>query len=80
MWYWATKLNQPPGISFDRRYPLLGMTQGIQDLLICLEMLVAAVLFLYAFPVSDYLKPVGATHDHVGEGHQDPLLQVGQRG
>ena len=30
--------------------------QGIQDLLICLEMLVAAVFFFYAFPLSDYLK------------------------
>lgn len=31
-------------------------SQGIQDLLICLEMLVAAVFFFYAFPLSDYLK------------------------
>ena len=32
------------------------ISQGIQDLLICLEMLVAAVFFFYAFPLSDYLK------------------------
>lgn len=32
-------------------------SQGIQDLLICLEMLVAAVFFFYAFPLSDYLRP-----------------------
>lgn len=32
------------------------VAQGIQDLLICLEMLVAAVFFFYAFPLSDYLK------------------------
>lgn len=30
--------------------------QGIQDLLICLEMLVASVFFFYAFPLSDYLR------------------------
>lgn len=34
----------------------LFFSQGIQDLLICLEMLVAAVFFFYAFPLSDYLK------------------------
>eukprot|EP00903_Cladosiphon_okamuranus_P008499 g8165.t2 len=32
------------------------VAQGIQDLLICLEMLVASVFFFYAFPLSDYLK------------------------
>lgn len=36
--------------------PLFYFEQGIQDLLICLEMLVAAVFFFYAFPLSDYLK------------------------
>ncbi|CAM9836798.1 unnamed protein product [Chrysoparadoxa australica] len=33
------------------------VAQGIQDLLICMEMLVASLGFLCAFPVSDYTRP-----------------------
>lgn len=39
----------------DFLLPFLAL-QGIQDLLICLEMLVASVFFFYAFPLSDYLR------------------------
>lgn len=43
---------------------VLASRQGIQDLLICLEMLVAAVFFFYAFPLSDYLRHPDAANEY----------------
>ncbi|CAB1116224.1 unnamed protein product [Ectocarpus sp. CCAP 1310/34] len=51
------------------------VAQGIQDLLICLEMLVAAVFFFYAFPLSDYLK---SPHD--SQASPSPPRQAEQHG
>ncbi|CAM9401455.1 unnamed protein product [Ectocarpus sp. 8 AP-2014] len=51
------------------------VAQGIQDLLICLEMLVAAVFFFYAFPLSDYLK---SPHDN--QASPSPPRQAEQHG
>ncbi|CAM9524981.1 unnamed protein product [Pylaiella littoralis] len=49
-------VSSAEGSSLSKHDPSEHVAQGIQDLLICLEMLVAAVFFFYAFPLSDYLK------------------------
>lgn len=54
--------------------PVHHFLQGIQDLLICLEMLVASVFFFYAFPLSDYLRN---PHD---QSSLSPTRQLQQRG
>lgn len=66
-------LSSPLMLSSDV-FPVFYLWQGIQDLLICLEMLVAAVFFFYAFPLSDYLR---STHD---QSSPSPPRQLQQRG
>lgn len=56
--------------SADGRDPADHVAQGIQDLLICLEMLVAAVFFFYAFPLSDYLPLQQQDHESPREQDQ----------
>ena len=38
------------------------VAKGVQDLLICTEMLMAAIAFTFAFPVSDFVSPIGPAY------------------
>ena len=48
----SRKINS--GLSADQ-HATQHMADGIQDLLICMEMLIAAVAFTYSFPVADFI-------------------------
>ncbi|CAM9571759.1 unnamed protein product, partial [Hapterophycus canaliculatus] len=67
-------VSSAEGEDMSQHDPSEHVAQGIQDLLICLEMLVAAVFFFYAFPLSDYLR---SPHD---QSSPSPTRQVQERG
>jgi hypothetical protein len=51
------------------------VAKGVQDLLICSEMLMAAIAFTFTFPVSDFLPELHAhapahPHQHLPQSHQ----------
>lgn len=43
------------------QYSANHVAQGIQDLLICAEMMVAAVAFFFAFPLGDFVQHSSAS-------------------
>lgn len=59
----SRKINS--GMSADQ-HTTQHMADGVQDLLICMEMLIAAIAFTYSFPVADF--KVGSSVASVGGG------------
>jgi hypothetical protein len=62
------------------------VAKGVQDLLICTEMLMAAMAFTFAFPVSDFVNPIEPAylkepwvplHMQLQHPHQHHALQAG---